>query len=112
MHSQPAFVVMAHWCGLVALSTAGLSCWDIVLATNRLTTSPCNNSPDTAIRFGQSCQPQPNHVNNSLWNLCSGKLLSHTVQSSVIVQQRAQVFHGHARGAPRQLPSLMIAKSC
>ena len=39
MHSQRAFVVMAYWYGLVALSTAGPNCWDIVLANNFRTTS-------------------------------------------------------------------------
>ena len=40
MHSQPAFVDNAYWCGEVAASTAFLNCWAMVRATNLPTTSP------------------------------------------------------------------------
>ena len=40
MHSQPALVDNAYWCGEVAASTAWPNCWAMVRATSLRTTSP------------------------------------------------------------------------
>ena len=40
MHSHPAWVESAYWCGVVADLTAGPNCWAIARATNQRITSP------------------------------------------------------------------------
>ena len=97
MHSHPAQVDSAYWCGDVAVLTPGPSCWAMVRATKRL-----NTSRDTIPRTPPSglvrTVIRPHLTMNG--NGSSGQVLAQSEQQMHgrhLIEERAEMLAHHAR---------------